>query len=232
MPTTTDHRETGDIAGRAPEPVRNSKLSAVAIVVASLATLLILFVMLSSSNDKAVQVYSVPSEPEATSQPAASAEPQPSLTLPPPVLPPTQASPRAQASPQGQAPPPAPVPPADQVTPRSPASPTVAQPEPEIDELGFVDSEARCNADQHAVAIARTEAAQVVICRDGDGDYVYQGVRLSDGASLQLDDVRPMPTGFEARNGATTYRLSPTELVVIDGETLHSRDPIVEYQAG
>ena len=52
----------------------------------------------------------------------------------------------------------------------------------------------------------------------------------ADGASLRLDDVRTIPAGFEARNGATTYRLSATELVVIDGETLYSRDPIVEYR--
>ena len=48
--------------------------------------------------------------------------------------------------------------------------------------------------------------------------------------NLHLDDVRTIPAGFEARNGATTYRLSATELVVIDGETLYSRDPIVEYR--
>lgn len=80
------------------------------------------------------------------------------------------------------------------------------------------------------MAIARTETSAVVICRDAQGDYVYQGVRLRDGASLRLDDVRTIPAGFEARNGATTYRLSATELVVIDGETLYSRDPIVEYR--
>jgi hypothetical protein len=41
-----------------------------------------------------------------------------------------------------------------------------------------------------------------------------------------------IPAGFEARNDGTTYRLSATELVVITGEDLLSRDAIVEYRAG
>ncbi|WP_082753971.1 hypothetical protein [Mycobacterium sp. NAZ190054] len=69
------------------------------------------------------------------------------------------------------------------------------------------------------------------MCEDTDGSYEYQGIRLRDGAALQLDDVRPMAVGFEARNGGTTYRLSPTELVVISGESLQSRDPVIEYRA-
>lgn len=72
----------------------------------------------------------------------------------------------------------------------------------------------------------------MVVCQDSDGSYEYQGMRLRDGAALQLDDVRPLAVGFEARNRDTTYRLSPTELVVISGESLQSRDAIVEYRAG
>ena len=99
---------------------------------------------------------------------------------------------------------------------------------PATDGQGFVGSPARCDT----VAIARTERSAVVVCRTTGGDYSYRGVRLQDGASLVLDDVRPIPAGFEARNDGTTYRLSPTELVVISGETLQSRDPVVEYRAG
>lgn len=93
-------------------------------------------------------------------------------------------------------------------------------------------SPARCDVTQRAVAVARTERSAIVVCRTTGGDYTYRGVRLRDGASLRLDDVRPIPAGFEARNDGTTYRLSPTELVVISGETLQSRDPVVEYRAG
>jgi hypothetical protein len=111
--------------------------------------------------------------------------------------------------------------------PAPPRAPTLA-----MDARGFVDSAARCNSGQRAVATARTERSAVVVCQGPDGTYEYQGVRLHDGASLQLDDVRPIAAGFEARNEGTTYRLSPTELVVIAGETLQSRDAIVEYRAG
>ena len=101
-----------------------------------------------------------------------------------------------------------------------------------MDAHGFVGSSARCDSGQRAVAIARTERAAIVVCRAADGSYEYEGIRLQDGASLRLDDVRPIPAGFEARNDGTTYRLSPTELVVISGEALQSRDAIVEYRAG
>ena len=202
MPTTTDQPPGQDVSGDLAEPkMRSTKWSAIAIVLASIATLVILFVMLNSSNEQSGEVRSVPAQPQTFSPQSQPPVPQTRLDIPPP-----------QAAPPPAAPSSAPA-----------AAPSSA---PVIDELGFVDSEARCTDDEQAVAIARTDTAAVVICRD----YVYQGVRLSDGASLRLDDVRTIPAGFEARNGATTYRLSATELVVIDGETLYSRDPIVEYR--
>ena len=185
--------------------MRSTKWSAIAIVLASIATLAILFVMLNSSNEQSGEVRSVPAQPQTFSPQSQPPVPQTRLDIPPPQAAPPPAAPSS--------------------------APTAApSPAPIIDELGFVDSEARCTDDEQAVAIARTETSAVVICRDAQGDYVYQGVRLSDGASLRLDDVRTIPAGFEARNGATTYRLSATELVVIDGETLFSRDPVVEYR--
>ena len=206
MPTTTDQPPGQDVSGDLAEPkMRSTKWSAIAIVLASIATLAILFVMLNSSNEQSGEVRSVPAQPQTFSPQSQPPVPQTRLDIPPP---------------QAALPPAAPS-----------SAPTAApSPAPVIDELGFVDSEARCTDDEQAVAIARTETSAVVICRDAQGDYVYQGVRLSDGASLRLDDVRTIPAGFEARNGATTYRLSATELVVIDGETLYSRDPIVEYR--
>ncbi|MEW5808329.1 MAG: hypothetical protein AB1925_02660 [Actinomycetota bacterium] len=134
---------------------------------------------------------------------------------------PAQPNPVSQrvAAPAKPSPPPAPA-------PVTPAVPTVP-----VDAEGFVGSAARCDTGQRAIATARTERSAIVVCHGEDG-YSYRGLRLRDGAALHLDDVRLIPAGFEARNGTTTYRLTPTELVVIAGEQLQSRDRVVEYRAG
>lgn len=188
MPTSTDH--PADVV-----PSRglfSAKTSAISIVVASIATLGVGFVMLNSTGDDRPQLQSLPAQPKTASQWVAT----PVKAKPMPAPPVPQASVLA------------------------------------MDASGFVDSAARCDSSQRAVAIARTERSAMVICQRADGSFEYQGMRLHDGASLQLDDVRPMATGFEARNDGTTYRLSPTELVVISGESLQSRDAIVEYREG
>ncbi len=194
MPTATEHAPAGDV------PVRGwirTKASAISILLAAIATLVVVFGMLHSADDEPAQRQSIPAQPNTASRSVAA-----------PVTP-------SAAAPQPSA-----------VTP---------QPKPAMlamDDHGFVDSTARCDPGQHAVAIAQTAQSAMVICRKADGTHEYTGTRLSDGASLRSDDVRLIPTGFEARNGGTTYRLSATELVVITGEDLVSRDPIVEYRAG
>lgn len=189
MPTATEPAPAGDAP---PRGLLSAKASAISIVLASIATLAIVFTMLRSPDSEPPQVQSIPAQPNTVSQwVAAPAEP-------------TTAAP---------APPPKPAPLA-------------------IDDHGFIDTSARCEERQQAVAIARTTRSAMVVCRDADGTYEYQGIRLHDGASLQLDDVRVIPTGFEAHNDGTTYRLSSTELVVLTGEALLSRDAIVEYRAG
>lgn len=194
MPASSEHQT----------PTRGGRMPAVAVVVASLATLGVVVVMLVGGADEPLRVQSIPAEPAGTPNWVA----EPARTVPP-------------------APPPAP--PTQQAQPAQPAAQTT---ELTMDARGFVNTAARCAADQRAAAIAHTEHAAVVVCQDSDGSYEYQGMRLRDGAALQLDDVRPLAVGFEARNRDTTYRLSPTELVVISGESLQSRDAIVEYRAG
>ncbi|MBX7451002.1 hypothetical protein GR927_23725 [Mycolicibacterium sp. 3033] len=183
------------------EPRTRSRGRALAIVVASLGTLAIVVALLLTSR--------APSALEVQSIPAQSDTASAQVAAPVKPAP----APSLQPSP---------------VQPASPADPPSTMP---MDGQGFLDSAARCDSDQRAVAVARTERAAVAVCRDGDR-YLYRGVRLSDGASLRLDDVRLIPTGFEARNDTTTYRLTTTELVVIAGEALQSRDPVIEYRAG
>ena len=71
--------------------------------------------------------------------------------------------------------------------PAGPVTPPVAAPADPfpVDNRGFVDSRARCDETQTAVAIGRTPGSLVVICWDGRGRYDYLGVRLSDDAVLK-----------------------------------------------
>lgn len=195
--STKHHAPTNDRLPRERFGVR----TALSVVVASIATFGVLYLVLTSG-DEVQHVQSIPAQPDTASQRVAA-----------PVLP----------SPEPAPPAPAPVPPAPVLAAQPP---TLA-----MDAQGYVDS-ARCDSPQRAVAIARTEHATMVVCEAPDGTYEYQGVRLRDGAALELDDVRPMAVGFEARNDGTTYRLSPTELVVLSGESLQSRDAVLDYRVG
>lgn len=203
MPVAADPASAPDAPARGR---LSAKVSAITVVLASIATLVVVFRMLHSADGEPMQVQSVPAQPNSVSQRIA-APTKPSATA---------ANPAPASAPA--------------------AAPALApQPKPAglaMDDHGFVDSTARCSMGQQAVAIARTTRAAMVICREADGTYEYAGTRLHDGATLRLDDVLAIPAGFEARNDGTTYRLSATELVVITGEDLLSRDAIVEYRAG
>lgn len=198
MPTTPEPAPTRGARARS---LLSAKASAISIVLASIATLAIVFGMLQSADDEPAQIQSVPAQPNTVSRSVA-APAKPTVAVP--AEPPEAAVPAEPPQPAALA----------------------------MDEHGFVNSAARCDPRQRAVAIARTARAAMVICREADGTYEYTGARLHDGASLRLDDVRVIPAGFEARNDSTTYRLSANELVVITGEDLLSRDAIVEYWAG
>jgi hypothetical protein len=130
-----------------------------------------------------------------------------------------------------QLPPPAQAP-AIQPTPdRGPAATPVDAATPfAVDDKGFVGSNARCDAAQTAVAIARTPGSLVVICSDQTGQYGYRGVRLSDDAPLNTV-ARATPTHvFLAQNESVTYAVSPTELLVTAGEKVLKQEPMIEYR--
>jgi hypothetical protein len=112
------------------------------------------------------------------------------------------------------------------------AKPTAPAPTPAIaiDNRGFVNSKARCEGTQSAVAIGRTMRSLVVVCKLPNGTYEYNGVRLSDGATLTLKDVRATPAGFEAHNEGATYAVSSKELVATSGDAILARDAMIEYR--
>ena len=90
---------------------------------------------------------------------------------------------------------------------------------------------ARCDGALTAVATARTESSLVTICTDRDGAYLYHGVRLSDGATLNVRaEMTVFNRDFVARNDDVTYALSPQQLVVTAGGAVVRREPVVEYR--
>lgn len=128
------------------------------------------------------------------------------------------------------------------VPPRAATPGPAAEPEPAVvappqpvtafatDRSGFLHSTARCDSDQTARAIARTEQSLVVICADQRGQIEYRGVRLSDEAMLKAGAWAGASQGFVARNYRVTYALSPTALTVSSGGTVLKNEPMVEYR--
>jgi hypothetical protein len=79
------------------------------------------------------------------------------------------------------------------------------------------------------VAIGRTADSVVVICQTGVGRFYYKGVGLQNGLSVEIDD--PVQTGaaFVATNNGVQYSLSPTALIITQGSTVLSDEPMLEY---
>lgn len=121
--------------------------------------------------------------------------------------------------------------PADAPTaPGAPPSGTPPSGAAGIDGQGFVGRPAaRCNAGNPAVTIARTAHSLVVVCETGVGRYYYKGVRLKDGASIEIDDPVPSGSGFTATNNGVRYTISSSDLVITDGARQLADEPVVQY---
>jgi serine/threonine-protein kinase len=77
---------------------------------------------------------------------------------------------------------------------------------PGTDAQGFIDYPgARCDAGSSPAALARTTQSVLVVCRAGPGDVYYRGIRLSDGAGIELANVVRSSGGFDV----TTRRTAP-----------------------
>jgi hypothetical protein len=122
-------------------------------------------------------------------------------------------------------------PPPPSVEPPSPSSPPIATPAPfAVDERGFVNTEARCEASQTAVVIGRTRGSLVVICGDHYGRYGYRGVRLSDDAVLTTAARTTSTHEFIAQNANVTYSISPAELRITVGGAVLKQEPMIDYR--
>jgi hypothetical protein len=74
----------------------------------------------------------------------------------------------------------------------TPLTPTTSQSQimlPGTDAQGFLNSSARCDPQNPPAVMARTTKSLLVVCQTGPGSFYYRGVRLSDGASIELSNV-------------------------------------------
>jgi hypothetical protein len=112
-----------------------------------------------------------------------------------------------------------------------PPPPPVAAADPfAVDDRGFVNSGARCDGTETAVAIGRTPGSLVVICGDRNGPYGYRGVRLSDDAVLETSARSTSTHEFIAQNASVTYSISPAELRVTVGGAVIKQEPMIDYR--
>lgn len=130
-------------------------------------------------------------------------------------------------------------------TTRAPSAPTTAPrtttpprvttsigPAPTVsgtDRQGFISGGPSCNSTNPAVAIAVTTGSRIVICETGVGRYYYKGQRLSDGATIELDDPTPTGNGFTVTNKDVTYKLTSAGLVINGSGGELGREPALEF---
>ena len=93
---------------------------------------------------------------------------------------------------------------------------------------------ARCDAADPAAVIARTDQSVLVICRMGPGSFYYRGVRLSDGAGIELADAVRSSGGFDVTNpvDGTRYEIRPDSLTIIVGGRVAASEPMIDYASG
>lgn len=80
------------------------------------------------------------------------------------------------------------------------------------------------------MAFGRTARALVAVCVDRDGQLEYRGVRLSDEASVSVPASRASGGAIVATNDGVTYAVSPTMLLVSEGDTVIYRDAWIEFR--
>lgn len=111
--------------------------------------------------------------------------------------------------------------------PATPATPTAAVTVPGADAQGFLGGP-RCNAaEDPAVFIGQTPRSRVVVCQVGQqtGRYYYKG--LAGGNAIEVGYPTRSGSTFTAVNGATTYTVSPSSLVISEGGGVIANEPML-----
>jgi serine/threonine protein kinase len=116
-------------------------------------------------------------------------------------------------------------------------SSTTSQSQPSLpgtDAQGFVGfPAARCDSGSTPALMGRTTQSVVVVCEIGPANYYYRGVRLSDGASIELANAVRSSGGFDVTNpvDGTRYQVRPTGISITSPGGQVSSEPVIEYTA-
>lgn len=103
---------------------------------------------------------------------------------------------------------------------------------PGTDELGWTAYPgARCDPGTEPAVMARTTQSVVVVCEIQPGNFYYRGVRLSDGASIELANAVRSSGGFDVTNptDGTRYRIRATSLTIVPPDGPASYEPMLQY---
>jgi serine/threonine-protein kinase len=119
-------------------------------------------------------------------------------------------------------------------TSSSPSSPTTSSAQGNVvgtDAQGFAGQPAaRCDAGNTATVMARTTKSLLVVCQTGQGSSYYRGMRLSDGANIELANPQRTSDGWDVTNPAdgTQYVIQPDKLTITNGR-VSEVEPMVQY---
>ena len=130
---------------------------------------------------------------------------------------------------------PVPPPTSSQAPPTSSPASTSAPPVallPGTDAHGFVGYPgARCDAGSSPAALGRTTASVFVVCSTGPGEFYYRGVRLSDGAGIELANAVRSSGGFDVTNptDGTRYQIRQDGLTIVPPDGQPITEPMEQY---
>lgn len=105
---------------------------------------------------------------------------------------------------------------------------------PDTDTQGFVGYPAgRCDPGSTPAFMGRTTQSLIVVCEVGPADYYYRGVRLSDGASIELANAVRSSGGFDVTNpvDGTRYQVRPSGISITSPSGQVFSEPMIEYAA-
>ena len=116
--------------------------------------------------------------------------------------------------------------------PATPAPQNVRNSLPGTDDRGWVAYRgARCESGDRPAVLGRTAQSVVVVCQIQPGNFYYRGVRLSDGASIELANAVRSSDGFDVINptDGTHYRIRPASLTIASPGGPSDFEPMLEY---